>query len=112
MAEPYLSNLKIIVEQEYLSRGQTESICCKHFFGGAAAYVDDQIFMTLSPVGLALKLPKVDRAKLFSLGAKPLRYFQKSPVKKDYALLPNERLDEFGALQEFITRSIAFVRMR
>ncbi len=112
MAEPYLSNLKIIVEQECLSRGQTGSIYCKHLFSGAAAYVDDQIFMTLSPAGLALKLPEEDRATLFSLGAKPLRYFPNAPVKKDYALLPNELLDEFGALQEFITRSIAFVRMR
>ena len=112
MAEPYLSNLKIIVEQACRSRGQTGSIYCKHFFSGAAAYVDDQIFMTLSPAGLALKLPEEDRATLFSLGAEPLRYFPNAPVKKDYALLPNERLDEFGALQKFITRSIAFVRMR
>ena len=112
MPEPYLSNLKIIVEQECRSRGQTGSIRCKHFFGGAAAYVDDQIFMTLSPVGLALKLPEKDRATLFSLGAKPLRYFPNAPVKKDYALLPTEHLDEFGALQELISRSIAFVRMR
>ena len=112
MAEPYLSKLKIIVEQECRSRGQTGSIYCKHFFSGAAAYVDDQIFMTLSPAGLALKLPEEDRTTLLSLGAKPLRYFPKAPVKKDYALLPNEILDEFDALQEFITRSIAFVRMR
>ena len=110
MAEPYFSDLKTIVEKECRSFDQTTSISCKHFFSGAAAYVDGQIFMTLSPMGLALKLPEDDRATLFRQGAKPLRYFPKSPIKKDYALLPIERIDSFCALRDTIARSIAFVR--
>ena len=112
MAEPYLSKLEIIVEQECRSLSQTGSIYCKHFFSGAAAYVDDQIFMTLSPAGLALKLPEEDRATLIRLGAKPLRHFPNAPVKKDYALLPIERIDDFGALGDLIARSISIVQTR
>ncbi len=112
MAKPYLSNLKTIVEQACRSSDRTGSIRCKHFFGGAAAYVDGRIFMTLSPVGLALKLSEEDRATLFRLGAKPLKYFPNAPVKKGYALLPIEHNEDFGALRDIIARSIAFVRMR
>ena len=112
MAEPYLSELKAIVEQKYRSCDQSGSIDCKHFFGGAAAYVDGQIFMTLTPIGLALKLPEEDRATLIRLGAKPLRYFPNAPIKTDYALLPMERNDEFDALEDLIARSISFVQTR
>ena len=31
----------------------------KHFFGGAAVYADGCTHITLTPVGLALKLPSV-----------------------------------------------------
>ena len=110
MAEPYLSELRSIVEQASVPRGLANNILCKHFFSGAAAYVDGHILMTLSPVGLALKLPEDARNTLFKQGAKPLQYFPKAPVKKDYAVMPSHLIDDNKILGCWISRSIDFVR--
>ena len=37
-----------------------------------------------------MKLPEADRAELRKRGAKPLRYFPKAPIKKDYVVLPRK----------------------
>lgn len=108
MAEPYLAELQIIVERACAPSAKAMDISCRHFFAGAAAYVGDRIFMTLTPVGLALKLADVDRNSLFDQGAKPLRYFPNAPVKKEYALLPTHISDDHGVLSEWISRSIEF----
>ena len=110
MAEPYLGALKSIVERVGVAGDAADGISCKHFFGGAAAYVDGRIFMTLTTVGLALKLPEDDRNRLFDQGGTPLRYFPRAPVKKDYVLLPDQVVNDDGVLGEWISRSIEFVR--
>ena len=110
MAEPYLKELQAIVERSGVQSSETAELLCKHFFSGAAAYVNNQIFMTLTTVGLALKLPEIDRNTLFAQGAKPLKYFPKAPVKKEYALLPSRVIADECALRDWISRSIAFVR--
>jgi TfoX/Sxy family transcriptional regulator of competence genes len=108
MAEPYLSELRAIVGMAGLR--PVDAISCKHFLSGAAACVDGDIFMTLTPVGLALKLPEHDRTALFDQGWKLLRYFPAAPVKKDYALLPSKMIDDGGVLKDWVSRSIEFVR--
>ena len=110
MAEPYLRDLTSIVEVACAQDGLVAEILCKHFFSGAAAYVDGRIFMTLTTVGLALKLPESDRDSLFEQGAEPLMYFPNAPVKKDYVLLPNQLMDDEAVLNGWILRSIEFVR--
>jgi TfoX/Sxy family transcriptional regulator of competence genes len=109
MAEPYLSELQSIVEHWCAPLEEAGRVSCKHFFAGVAAYADDRIFMTLTTVGLALKLPQDDRSALLGQGASPLRYFPNSPVKKDYVLLPKQIVDGAG-LRRWILRSIEFVR--
>jgi len=108
MAEPYLTDLQSIVERTGAMGDVADRISCSHFFSGAAAYVDGCIFMTLTPAGLALKLPKHDLQALFEQGAKPLKYFAKAPVKKDYAVLPPHLTGDDGILADWILRSIAF----
>jgi TfoX/Sxy family transcriptional regulator of competence genes len=110
MAEPYLKDLNAIVERASAPREAAAEVSCKHFFSGAAAYADGRIFMTLTSVGLALKLPEDDRNTLRGQGAEPLRYFPGAPVKKDYVLLPVQLIDDGGALNGWISRSIEFVR--
>jgi len=47
------------------------------------------IVASLTPVGLAFKLPDETRDRLLSSGhAAPLRYFPKVPIKRDYVLFP------------------------
>ncbi len=110
MAEPYLSQLEALIARLDAPAAVAGEITCKHFFGGAAAFVDGRIFMTLTPVGLALKVSDQDRNGLFRLGAGPLRYLPKAPVKKDYALLPSSFLDHEEALDSWVSRSLAFAR--
>jgi len=45
--------------------------------------------MSLTPMGLALRLPPETKERLLAVSqAEPLRYFPNSPIKKDYALFP------------------------
>ncbi len=82
LAEPFLNELMKIIEQVKFSTDQLCSLQCKHFFNGAAAYYNGAIFMTVSPVGLALKLDEDDCQAIMELGGKHLRYFPKAPIKR------------------------------
>lgn len=87
MAKEYLDKLSTFIEKVLTSRPQNTSFECKHFFSGAALYVDNRICITLTPVGLAIKLPEKMRENLFQNKlATPLRYFPNGPFKKEYAL--------------------------
>ena len=81
---------------------------CKHFFSGAAGYANGRIFISLTPVGLALKLPEETRAALIDRGAEALRYFPKGPIKKDYVCIPKKLADDQAALAAWIVESIRF----
>ncbi len=117
MAEPYLQALGALLDRA-LDRplesdkapGLDVPIARRHFFGGAAAYADGRIFMTLTTAGLALKLPEDARARLTGEGAVPLRYFATGPVKKDYVILPRSLAEDPDALAPWIEKSIGFVR--
>src|SRR5260370_13359403 len=54
--------------------------------------------MTLTSVGLALKLPPASHAVLIGKGAKPLRYFPTGQVKKDYVVVPRPMASDVDAL--------------
>ena len=66
----------------------------RHFFSGAALYRDEKIVGSLTPVGLAFKVPDKLRDSLITGDqAVPLRYFPNSPVKRDYVLFPNSEIE-------------------
>ncbi|NKB48740.1 MAG: hypothetical protein GKS02_05165 [Alphaproteobacteria bacterium] len=105
MAEAYLRELEVLLEQ----MDGAADIEARHFFSGAAAYADGRIFASLTPVGLALKLSEADRAALQHLGATPLQYFPKAPIKKDYLVLPDAIADDANARDGWIEKSVAYV---
>ncbi|MBE9558715.1 MAG: hypothetical protein IMF08_17785 [Proteobacteria bacterium] len=84
MAEPWLRDLQSLLERTLSSPDPGAALEYRHFFSGAAAYAGGKIFMSLTPAGLALKLPAEARVQLMEAGAKPLRYFPKAPLKKEY----------------------------
>ena len=108
MAKAQLEALQALVDRIVAEQHFAGAIECKHFFSGAAAYFDGHIFMTLTPAGLALKLPEAERAQLVALGAVPLRYFPKAPIKKDYVILPDNVVSEDAALARWARASISF----
>lgn len=87
MAHPYLAELQALVGEHLAAK---QDLQCKHFFSGAALYVRGNICASLTPKGLAFKL-SIQRSEelIASNKCKPLRYFDKSPVKRGYVLLPD-----------------------
>src|SRR5258708_27712239 len=103
MAETHLRNLLSLIERLAVTLNSKDAIQCKHFFGGAAAYANGRIFMTLTSRGLALKLPKDPRELLIRAGARPLRYFPNAPIKKDYVICPRKLADDKGQADSRLT---------
>ena len=110
MAEAQLRTLRSLLERLAANLDRKDTIECKHFFSGAAAYVNGCIFMTLTTVGLALKLPEDSRELLIGNGARPLRYFPKGPIKKDYVALPKALANDEETLVSWIRESIRFAQ--
>jgi len=108
MVEAHLQTLKSFLDGAEPQLDPTIEFECKHFFSGAAAYADGRIFMTLTPVGLALKLPEDARNKLLAKGAKPLKYFPKAPIKKDYVILPEALVADDAGLAPLFAESARF----
>ncbi len=65
---------ELIAELETLIGGmgnavpRDATIYCKRFFSGAAAYANGRIFISLTPVGLAVKLAEPDKEALMQMG--------------------------------------------
>ena len=109
MVDSYLKDLTALVERAAPVSIHNTDIEVRHFFGGAAAYADGRIFISLTPAGLALKLQADDRAVLIDRGATPLRYFPKAPIKKDYVVLPDTVAGDGAALAGWIEKSVGYV---
>ena len=108
MLARHVAALRSLLELTISAPGRGIQIECKHFFGGAAAYANGRIFMTLTSVGLALKLPTESRESLIAEGASPLRYFPKGPVKKEYALVQDRIATDPKLLAPWVVKSILF----
>ena len=103
MAHPYLKQLQQILNDVEVG---SSDVVSKHFFSGAAAYANGHIFASLTPKGLALKFPE-SRCKIILANefAEPLRYFDKSPVKRGYVLFPDYSNLEKNALKQYFLES-------
>ena len=110
MAHLYLGALTDFLAGPALTLPNDVDLNCRHFFSGAALYVNNNICLTLTPVGLGLKLPAAQRTELLTAGlAVPLRYFPKAPIKQAYALFPEGLQTDPNALNRWISASIRFV---
>jgi len=90
MAKIYFEKLSSLTEKLKIADEISKPIEIKHFFSGAALYINETICVSWSPVGLAFKLSEKEVDKLINNGiAIPLKYFQKGHIKKGYALFEN-----------------------
>lgn len=93
MAEPYLADLTKMATDWMEADDRVGVLACRHFFSGAVAYRDGSIAVSLTPVGLAFKVTAEVRQYLLDSGrSSPLRYFPKSPVKRDYVLFTDSTI--------------------
>jgi TfoX/Sxy family transcriptional regulator of competence genes len=106
MAKKYLEKLSGFVCLLKIEDEISKRIEVKHFFSGAALYVNEEICVTWSPVGLAFKLPEDEVNALIDCGkAKPLKYFPKGHIKKSYALFENPDEKDHQLWKEFFIKS-------
>ncbi len=108
MAKEYLDRLIDLMAEISPGISTPGSLEIKHFFSGAAVYAEGRICISLSPAGLALKLPKALREQLQEKeGTKNLQYFPKAPIKKDYVVLSQRLLDDRVCF--LVNKSIEYV---
>ena len=90
MAKQYLEKLSRLIHELDIEDAVGLPMEAKHFFGGAALYVNKAICASWSPAGLAFKLSEKEVDKLIGSGkAVPLKYFPKGHITKGYALFEN-----------------------
>ena len=110
MAQPYFDDLTLLVRD--IDPGSYD-LTCKHFFSGAALYVDGQICASLTPKGLAFKLSESRCAELFAENAAiPMQYFDNSPVKQGYIMIPDIGNLGKGEIHDYFNECIANVTRR
>jgi len=107
MAAEYLTKLIALLKDLNIERRVDHRIEVKHFFSGAALYINAMITASLSPVGLAFKLPGQEAANLIAKGkARPLRYFPRGHIKEGYALFENPDLDKVGQWKKYFLKTM------
>jgi TfoX/Sxy family transcriptional regulator of competence genes len=108
MMADHVAALKALLADTTAALPPGVEIAVKRFFNGAAAYANQRICITLTPAGLAMKLPEDGRARLLAQGGKPLRYFPKAPIKKQYVVVPEGIADDGEQLRFWARQSIDY----
>ena len=109
MAVEYFNKLSALIEALGLEPDVYLSLQVKHFFSGAALYTNDVICATLSPAGLAFKLPEKQVSELLRSGiAVPLKYFSRGHIKKEYALFESPDLTLTNQWRKYFIEAIQF----
>jgi len=110
MNHKYLEEITERLLQAYPNLATAYRLEFKSVFGAVGGYVNGQIFVSCGKFGVALRLPPEVLDELFQdEDVKPLRYFPKGHVKKEYAVLPKPMLDDVSRLRKLLNQSIAFV---
>ena len=105
-----LEKLKAFIDKAVVGPSKTHKLECKPFFNGAALYVEQKICISLTPAGLAIKLPEETKNRLLkNKKAVPLKYFPKSPIKQNYVLFPGSLKKGGGVYYKYVNESIEYV---
>lgn len=113
VAQPFLSLLATKIAGVGLQTSDEIQLETKHFFSGAALYVNGRICASLTPAGFGLKLPADVRDQLIKDGkGTELRYFEKAPVKKEYVSLSEPVANDPDELRPLLELSIEHVLRR
>lgn len=110
MNQVYLNRVQSLLKQTRPRLASTRDLEFKNVFGAVGGYVDGHLFVSCGNFGVAFKLPERTLVQLFQeKDVKPLKYFPKGHVKKDYAVLPKRILADVPALKKLVDKSIAHV---
>ncbi len=110
MAEPYLERLSKLVSLLRPPWAGEVTLEARHFFSGAALYANGKICASLSPAGLAIKVPAETRRRLIRQGeGVAFRFFPQGPIKREYVALSDEIVQDEKALGELVVLSVNYV---
>lgn len=106
----YLIRITKLISLARPRLSQTHHLEYKNCFGAVAGTIGGCIFISCGKFGVALKLPPKKIVELSKEGdVKPLKYFPKGHVKKDYAVLPTIILENQNQFKKLIENSLNFV---
>ena len=109
MKNSYLDELTELLKQARPRLAATHQLEFKRVFGAAAGYVNGNIFMSCGKFGVALRLPPETLEGVFKEeGVEPLKYFPKGHIKKEYAVLPKQLLDNKAQFKKLLDKSIGY----
>ena len=81
----------------------------KNVFGAVGGYVNGHIFISCGKFGVALKLPPKIIEELFKdNSAKHLKYFPKGHIKKEYAVLSKQILEDKHQFRKLVNKSVKY----
>jgi hypothetical protein len=104
---PHRDELEGLLKKVRPRLSSTHDLAFKKCFGAIAGYVNGNIFISCGKFGMALKLPPETLATLFQEeGVKHLKYFPNGHIKKDYAVLSKQILNDPARLKKLVNKSI------
>lgn len=107
MAKVYFEKLSDLVSHLGINDEVPVDLEIKHFFSGAALYVNKTICVSWSPGGLSFKLSELEVNRLLSSGkAKPLKYFEKGNTKEGYAMFENPESSKKSRWKSYFLKAI------
>ncbi|MCH7484270.1 MAG: hypothetical protein IIA90_03865 [Chloroflexi bacterium] len=110
MSNEYLDEITTLLKQVRPELATTHRLEFKNVFGAVGGYVNGYIFISHGKFGVALKLPKEVLDELFKgKDIKHLRYFPRGHLKKEYAILSKEVLENKRQLGKLVDESIKYV---
>ena len=110
MENKYLNEITTLLKQACSKLATQYRLEFKNVFGAVGGYVNGKIFISYGKFGVALKLPKKVLEELFrEKDVKHLKYFPNGHIKKEYAVLSKQILENKDQLKKLMDESINYV---
>ena len=110
MTNKYLEEIAMLFKQARPKLSNTHELEFKNVFGAVGGYVNGKIFISCGKFGVALRLPPDTLDTLFQeKEAKHLKYFPNGHIKKEYAVLSKQVLENKYQLKKLVDKSIKYL---
>ena len=110
MQNKYFEKITKLLEKSVSKFAIKDRLEFKNVFGAIGGYVKGHIFISCGRFGVALKLPPKTLTELFQeKNISPLRYFPKGHIKKEYAVIPQQIINDKIRFKKLLKKSIQFV---
>ncbi len=110
MNDAYAERLKEILKKTRPRLASKYELEFKNVFGAVGGYANGVIFISCGKFGVALRLRPKPLERVFRIeGVKPLKYFPKGHIKKEYAVIPERVLADKKEFGKLLDDSLRFV---